>query len=50
MITDEILASSFVTAHFIDNNRTQIEVLTLDPQNKDNQISNVIEYDTNHQW
>ena len=50
MITDEILASSFVTAHFIDNNRTQIEVLTLDPQNKDNQVSNVIEYDTTHPW
>tara|TARA_X000001382_G_C3162447_1_gene176723 strand:- start:821 stop:1315 length:495 start_codon:yes stop_codon:yes gene_type:complete len=50
MITAEILEKQFVTAHFIDNNRTQIEVMTLESPSSDTQISTVIEYDTNHPW
>ena len=36
MITAEILQKQFVTAHFIDNERTKIEVLTLESVNSDN--------------
>jgi len=50
MITAEILEKQFVTAHFIDNNRTQIEVITLESNNSNNQISTIIEYDINHPW
>ena len=50
MITDEVLATSFVTAHFINNERTQIEVLTLEAPGSSNQISTVIEYDLEHPW
>lgn len=50
MLTPEILEKQFVTAHFINNERTQIEVITLENLNSDNQISTVIEYDTNHPW
>lgn len=50
MISDEILATSFVTAHFINSERTQIEILTLEAPDSSNQISTVIEYDTNHPW
>ena len=50
MLTPEILAKQFVTAHFIDNDRTQIEVLTLENTNSNSQISTVIEYDRDHPW
>ena len=50
MLTPEILAKQFVTAHFIDNDRTQIEVLTLENVDSNNQISTVIEYDPDHPW
>lgn len=50
MLTPEILEKQFVTAHFIDNDRTQIEVITLEDPSKNTQISTVIEYDTNHPW
>ena len=50
MISDEILATSFVTAHFINSERTQIEILTLEAPDSSNQISTVIEYDTAHPW
>ena len=50
MLTPEILAKQFVTAHFIDNDRTKIEVLTLEDTNSNSQISTIIEYDTNHPW
>lgn len=50
MITPEILRDQFVTAHFVDNERTQIEVVTLESPGSRNQISTVIEYDINHPW
>ena len=50
MLTPEILQKQFVTAHFINNERTTIEVLTLESINSDNQISTIIEYDTQHPW
>lgn len=50
MLTPEILAKQFVTAHFVDNDRTQIEVITLEDTSKDTQISTIIEYDTTHPW
>jgi len=50
MITAEILQKQFVTAHFIDNERTTIEVLTLESPNSNTQTSTIIEYDTNHPW
>ena len=50
MITAEILQKQFVTAHFIDNERTTIEVLTLESPNSNTQTSTIIEYDTEHPW
>jgi len=50
MITAEILQNQFVTAHFINNERTTIEVITLESNNSNNQISTIIEYDINHPW
>jgi len=50
MLTPEILAQQFVTAHFINNERTQIEVITLETPDSKNQIATVIEYDTTHPW
>lgn len=50
MLTPEILQKQFVTAHFINSERTQIEVITLESVDSNNQVSTVIEYDTTHPW
>jgi hypothetical protein len=50
MLTPEILAKQFVTAHFIDNERTQIEVITLESPDSKNHVATVIPYDTTHPW
>ena len=50
MITKEILEKGFITAYFIDNPRTQIEVVTRDGNAEDEVITTVIEYDMSHPW
>lgn len=50
MLTQEILEKQFVTAYFIDNNRTTIEVLTRESADSNNQTSTIIEYDPTHPW
>jgi len=50
MLTTEILEKQFVTAHFIDNERTQIEVITLETPDSKTHVATVIPYDTTHPW
>lgn len=50
MLTPDILKNQFITAYFIDNNRTTIEVLTRESLDSNNQISTIIEYDPTHPW
>lgn len=50
MLTPDIFKNQFITAYFIDNNRTTIEVLTRESLDSNNQISTIIEYDPTHPW
>lgn len=50
MLTSEILEKQFITAHFIDNERTQIEIVTLEHLDGRETITTVIPYDETHPW
>jgi len=50
MITKEILEKQFVTAHFIDNERQQIEVILLETPESKTYTPTVIEYNLEHPW
>jgi hypothetical protein len=47
MITEEYLKDNFITAHFIDNERQNIEILST-TEDKKQTISNIIEYNEEH--
>lgn len=48
-ITEDYLKEHFINAYFVDNERTQIGVLTTDPDDK-KVIETIIEYDMEHPW
>jgi len=49
MLTKEYMDKNFITAHFCDNERTQIEIITKTPDGKGINPT-VIPYDTKHEW
>lgn len=49
MLTQEFLKENFITAHFVDNARTQIEVVTAS-ETKGEIDTTIIEYDLEHPW
>jgi len=49
MLTKEYLDKNFITAHFCDNERTQIEIITKSEDGKAI-IPTVIPFDTKHPW
>lgn len=48
MITEEYLKNHFINAYFVDNERTQIAILSTDPEEGKKVIETVIEYDMEH--
>jgi len=49
MITEEFLKKNFITAHFVDNARTQIEIVT-SSETKGEIDTTIVEYDLDHPW
>jgi len=49
MITKEFLKEHFITAHFVDNARTQIEIVT-SSETKGEIDTTIVEYDLEHPW
>lgn len=48
MITEEYLKNHFINAYFVDNERTQIAILSTDPEEGKKVIETIIEYDMEH--
>jgi len=49
-ITEEYLKEHFITAYFVDNERTQITILSTDEETGKKVIETTIEYDMEHPW
>lgn len=49
-ITEEYLKEHFITAYFVDNERTQITILSTDEETSKKVIETTIEYDMEHPW